>query len=104
MKSPDDVLERYKTINRNRVPALPPPYDATKINQSQVLAADIVSPYDQWTGAMGTSYRLTSSSVLKAEWSHTASGVVSSFIDAPRGSDSANRHINVFSLSYSFTF
>jgi hypothetical protein len=30
--------------------------------------------------------------------------VVSSFIDAPSGSDSANRRINVFSLSYNFTF
>nr|MBL8412515.1 hypothetical protein [Dechloromonas sp.] len=104
MKSPDNVLEHYKKINRNRVPSLPPPYNSTRINQSQILAADILSPYDQWTGAIGTSYRLTPTSVLKAEWSHTDSGVVSSFIDAPRGSDSANRHINVFSLSYSFTF
>jgi len=104
MKSPDGVLEKYKAINGNRVPRLPPPYDAAAINQSQRLTADILSPYDQWTGAIGTSYRLTPTSVLKAEWSHTDSGVVSSFIDAPRGSDSANRHINVFSLSYSFTF
>lgn len=104
MKSPDDVLERYKAINGNRVPPLPPPYDATRINQSQKLAADILSPYDQWTAALGTSYRLTPTSVLKAEWSHTRSGVVSSFIDAPSGSDSSDRHINVFSLSYSFTF
>lgn len=104
MKSPDSVLERYKAINANTVPPLPPPYDATRINQSQKLAADILSPYDQWTAALGTSYRLTPTSVLKAEWSHTRSGVVSSFIDAPSGSDSGNRQINVFSLSYSFTF
>lgn len=104
MKSPDSVLERYKAINGNTVPPLPPPYDATRINQSQKLAADILSPYDQWTAALGTSYRLTPTSVLKAEWSYTRSGVVSSFIDAPSGSDSGDRHINVFSLSYSFTF
>lgn len=104
MKSPDGVLQKYKAINGNRVPALPSPYDAAAINQSQKLTADIHSPYDQWTGALGTAYRLTPTSVLKAEWSHTSSGVVSSFINAPQGSDSANRHINVLSLSYSFTF
>lgn len=104
MKSPDSALEKYKAINRNTVPTLPPPYDANLINQSQKLAADIVSPYDQWTAAVGTAFRLAPNSVIKAEWSHTRSGVVSSFIDAPSGSDSGNRQIDVFSLSYSFTF
>ena len=77
---------------------------AALINKSQKMAADIVSPYDQWTGAVGTSYRLTPSSLVKAEWSHTQTGVVSSFVDAPAGGDSADQRINIFSLSYSLIF
>lgn len=102
MKSPEHVLERYKAINGNSVPGFIP--NADLINQSQKFAADMLSPYDQWTAALGTSYRLNANGLIKAEWSHTRSGVVSSFIDAPSGSDSANRQINVFSLSYNFTF
>ncbi len=100
MKSTDSALEKYKAINGNTVPALPAPYNTDLINKSQKLAADIVVPYDQWTAAIGTSYRLTPSSLIKAEWAHTQSGIVSSFIDA----DSANQRLNVFSLSYSLTF
>jgi hypothetical protein len=102
MKSPDHVLEKYKAINGSSVPGFIP--NAILINQAQKLAADILSPYDQWTAALGTSYRLNANGLIKAEWSHTRSGVVSSFIDAPPGGDSANQRINVFSLSYNFTF
>ena len=104
MKSPAGTLAKYRAIDGNTLPALPPPYDTALLNRSQKLAADILSPYDQWTGALGAAYRLTPNQVLKAEWSHTESGVVSSLIDAPSGSNSANRRINVFSLSCSFTF
>lgn len=103
VKSPDSTLEKYKTINENRVPSSPF-YNANLINQSQILAADVVAPFDQWTGAIGSSYRITPTSLLKAEWSHTSTGVVSSFVDAPSGGDSANKQINVFSVSYNFTF
>lgn len=103
MKSTDSALEKYKAINGNSVP---PSlfYDANLINKSQKMAADIVSPYDQWTGAVGASYRLTPSSLVKMEWSHTQTGIVSSFVDAPAGGDSADQRINIFSLSYSLTF
>lgn len=70
----------------------------------QKLNADIVAPYDQWTWAIGTSYRVTTRSLLKAEWAQTHTGLVSSFIDAPSGGDSAGKRLNVFSLSYSFSF
>jgi len=103
-KSPDSALEKYKAINGNTVPPLPAPHSADAINQSQKLTADIIAPFDQWTGALGTSYRLTPTSLIKAEWSHTRSGVASNFIDAPSGGDSTNKQINVFSLSYNFTF
>jgi hypothetical protein len=70
----------------------------------QHLNADILAPYDQWTWAIGTSYRVTTRSLLKAEWAQTRTGLVSSFIDAPFGADSADKRLNVFSLSYSFSF
>ena len=66
--------------------------------------ADIIVPYDQWTVALGSSYRLTPSALLKAEWSQVNTGVASSLVDAPSGGDSADKRINVFSLSYNFTF
>lgn len=70
----------------------------------QKLNADILAPYDQWTWAIGTSYRVTTRSLLKAEWAQTSTGLVSTFIDAPAGGDSAGKRLNVFSLSYSFSF
>ncbi|MER2538801.1 MAG: hypothetical protein ABTQ26_06135 [Azonexus sp.] len=103
VKSPDSTLEKYKTINDNTVPASPF-YNTNRINQSQKLAADIIAPFDQWTGALGSSYRITPTSLIKAEWSHTSTGEVSSFVDAPSGGDSASKQINVFSVSYSFSF
>lgn len=103
LKSRESALEKYKLINGNTVPASPY-YDAGLINQSQKLAADVLSPYDQWTAAVGTSYRVAANGLIKAEWSHTRSGVVSSFIDALPGSDSADQRINILSLSYSVTF
>lgn len=96
MKSTDSALEKYRRINGN---VLPPPYYS-----SQKLLADIVAPYDQSTLALGTSFRLTASSLIKAEVSQVRTGDVSSFIDAPPGGDSAHKRLDVFSLSYSFIF
>lgn len=70
----------------------------------QRMVADILSPYDQSTAAFGTSFWVTPKSVIKAEWSRVNTGVVSSFVDAPVGGESGHRQIDVFSLSYSFTF
>lgn len=71
---------------------------------SQRFAADMLIAHEQSTWALGTSFALTPNSLIKAEWSHTRTGIVSSFIDAPAGSNSADQKINVFSLSYNFTF
>lgn len=95
-KSTDAALAKYQAINSNVVPA---PFVA-----SQKFMADIIVPYDQSTVALGTTYRLTPSSLVKAEWSQTNTGVASSLVDAPSGGDSADKTINVFSLSYNFTF
>lgn len=99
MKSTDAALEKYQKYNSN---ILPSPF--TALNPSQKLLADIVVPFDQATTALGTSFRLTSSSLIKAEWSQVRTGDVSSFIDAPSGGDSAHKRVDVFSLSYSFIF
>lgn len=99
MKSTDAALEKYRKYNSN---TLPSPF--TALNPSQKLLADIVVPFDQATTALGTSFRLTSSSLIKAEWSQVRTGDVSSFIDAPSGGDSAHKRVDVFSLSYSFIF
>jgi hypothetical protein len=74
------------------------------LRNSQTLMADITAPYDQSTIALGTSFAVSPKSLIKAEISQVRTGVASSFIDAPAGSDSGNRHINIFSLSYSFSF
>lgn len=70
----------------------------------QRLMADLLAAYDQLTVALGTSYWVSSKSVIKAEWSRVDTGLVSSFVDAPVGGESGNRRIDIFSLSYSFTF
>ncbi len=95
-KSTDSALAKYQVINGNPVP---PPYVA-----SQKFFADIIIPYDQSTVALGTTFRLTPSTLLKAEWSQANTGVASSLVDAPSGGDSSQQTINVFSLSYHFTF
>lgn len=95
-KSRDSALAKYQTINNNVVPS---PYEGT-----QKFMADLIVPYDQSTVALGTTYRLTPSALLKAEWSQTNTGVASSLVDAPSGGDSSHQQINVFSFSYNFTF
>jgi hypothetical protein len=100
MRSTGKALDLYQAIEAvSHNPALP-----GVLRNYQTFNADIVSGYDQWTGAIGTSYRLSPASLLKAEYAHTRTGVVSSFIDAPVGSDSSGRHLNVVSVSYNFTF
>jgi hypothetical protein len=47
---------------------------------------------------------VTTRSLLKLEWAQTHTGTVSNFIDAPSGGDSEGKRLNVFSLSYSFSF
>jgi len=99
MKSTDSSLEKYRKVNGNN---LPPPFSA--LNSSQKLLADIIDPFDQTTTALGTSYHLTPTSLIKAELSQVRTGEVSGFIDAPSGGDSAHKRFDVFSLSYSFIF
>lgn len=102
IRSTDDSLEHYELANRARVPASVP--NASLINAAQVAGADLRTALDQQSFALGTSYSLSPTSKLKAEWMHVRTGSVSSFVDAPSGEDSGGRQLNVFSLSYSFMF
>jgi hypothetical protein len=74
------------------------------INASQRVLADGLLAYDQKTIALGTSYRLTPTQKLKAEWARTHIGVASSFVDAPAGGNVSNQNIDVLSFSYNFVF
>ncbi|EGF30696.1 hypothetical protein IMCC9480_1002 [Oxalobacteraceae bacterium IMCC9480] len=100
--SKPDARDFYGKVNANRVPAFIP--GAAQINAAQRAGADSLTPFDQTTWAAGTSYRLSPSSKLKAEWARTRVGLASGLIDAPAGSEPGNQVINVLSLSYSFVF
>lgn len=99
MKSNGKSLELYQAIEASAQRA-----PTHFLHDYQKLAADVVSVVDQWTGALGVAYRVTPTSLLKAEWSQTHTGIASSLVDAPSGTSSGDRSINVYSLSYSFTF
>ncbi len=98
-KSKDSALDKYQAINSNVLSG-----PLAQFNPMQKFMADIIVPYDQSTVALGTTYRLTPSALLKAEWSQANTGVASSLVDAPSGGDSSHQTINVYSLSYNFTF
>lgn len=78
---------------------------ADQLNASQRAAADAVPMYDQSSLAIGTSFALTPTSKLKAEWMRTHIGKRSAQVDSPAGGD-VIRHqdIQVLSLNYSFVF
>jgi hypothetical protein len=87
-----EVRDFYGKVNASRVPAFIP--GAAQINASQRAGAD----------GLGTSYRLSATSKLKAEWARTRTGLVSGLVDAPPGGESGNQVINVLTLSCSFVF
>lgn len=92
----------YNKVNGSQLPAFLP--GAAQINAAQRAGADVVFAYDQTTWAVGTSYRVSPTSKVKAEWAQTRTGDVSSLIDAPAGGESGKKTLNVFSLSYSLVF
>ena len=102
IRSLSKTLDLYKKVNGNTVPSAVP--NAALINAAQRAGADGIYAYDQYTLAVGTSYRLSPTSKLKAEWARTQTGDVSVFVDAPPGGESGHKVLNVFSASYNFTF
>lgn len=66
--------------------------------------ADTVPVYRQQSVALGSSYALTTTQKIKAEWLHTRA-TESLLIDVPVGEPLARRRsVDVLSLSYSFVF
>ena len=102
IRTSEAALDFITRLNDTHLPETIPA--AGVINASQRTGADLLSPHDQHSWAIGTSYSLSPTSRIKAEWTHTRTGRLSVFVDAPPGEDSGGRQLNVFSLSYSFTF
>ena len=102
LESTSRTHKLYKQVNGNRVPGFLP--GADQINAAQRAGADVVFAYDQTTWALGSSYRLSPTSKIKAEWAQTRTGDMSSLLDAPPGGESGKKKLNVFSLSYSLVF
>lgn len=99
MQSGNQVLKLYDSVMDNHLSVAIPVVDA-----SQRAVADLLLAHDQGTLALGTSYRLGSNALLKAEWAQTRTWRVSGFVDPLPGKDSAGLRINVFSLSWNITF
>ena len=102
LRSDAEQLELYKQVNSSSVPTFVP--GSSLINLSQRAGADAMLTYDQHSLAIGTSYSLSPTSKIKAEWMRVRIGQVSSLVDAPPGSNIRNQNINVISLSYSMVF
>lgn len=102
VQSMEKSLNLYRGLRNNTVPNFIPGADI--LNASQRATAASVDIYDQTTWAIGTSYSLSPTSKLKAEWAITKTGDASSFIDTPIGGDSGGKLINVFSFSYNVVF
>lgn len=102
LRSDKKMRDLYQSINNQSVPAFFP--NSALLNASQRAIADAMFVYDQNSWAIGTSYALSPTQKIKAEWLRTHVGVTSSLVDAPTGSNGGNQNINVFSLSYSMTF
>ena len=102
LRSAPGPLNLHENINYNTVPAFVP--GSAQINASQRAGADTILAFDQKAWALGTSYALSTTSMLKAELMRVHIRRFSSMVDGPPGSNIRNQNINVFSMSYNFTF
>ena len=102
LRSEPGPLNLHENISYNTVPAFVP--GSAQINASQRAGADSILAFDQSAWALGTSYSLSATSVVKAELMHVHIRRFSSMVDGPPGSNIRNQNINVFSMSYNFVF
>lgn len=102
LRSPARQVSFYGRVNDNTLPPAVP--GAQLINASQRAGADQLLVFDQSSRAIGTSYSISASSKLKAEYARTRIGDVSSLVDALPGTTVRNTTIDVWSLSYSVVF
>ena len=98
--SGSDTRNVYRAVNPAPVPLLaqgaplflPPNYHRILVDQGFV--------FDQYSTMLGASYSFSATSKWKLEWMRTKVDLASSLVDG----DVHNKHFNVFSVSYSFTF
>ena len=102
LRSPQGQIDEYTRLNDNALPAFIP--GAAQINASQRGAADGYDVQDQSSWAFGSSYSLTPTSKLKAEYLRTRIGAVSQLLDVAQGDTPRHRKFNTWSLSYSVVF
>ena len=102
IKTFSNDLKKHQRIDSNQVPSAIP--NAALINASQHVIADIYQAYDQFSVAIGTSYRFSPMSVLKAEIMFVDVDQTSSLFDVSSQNESSDFSTTIFSLSYSFAF
>lgn len=102
LRSTDGDRAEFAAVNAQRVPAFVP--QAASINLLQEAGADGIQIFDQTSLALGFSYRVSPTSMLKAEWQRVRVGQTSALIDPPPGVLVHHQRINLMSLSYSLVF
>lgn len=102
LRSTDGDRAEFAAVNRQRVPSFVPQADL--INLLQEAGADSIQIFDQRSLAAGFSYRISPTSLLKAELQQVRVGQTSALIDPPPGTLVRDQHIRLMSLSYSLVF
>ncbi len=102
IKTFNNDLKKHQRIDSNQIPSGIP--NAGLINASQHVMADIYQAYDQFSIAIGTSYRFSPVSVIKAEIMFIEVDDSSSLFDVSSQYESNDYSTTIFSLSYSFAF
>lgn len=105
IKTETDTLDTYQKINNNEIPnGVLSDAQTQQINTSQHVLADIHQGYDQFSIALGTSYRFNPLSVLKAEVMFVQVNDASNLFDISSDYQSSNYNATIFTVSYSFAF
>jgi hypothetical protein len=101
-RTSERTAEWQRQLDSTTVPAMLP--GGSLLNAAMRARADTVPVYRQQSVALGSSYALTTTQKIKAEWLHTRA-TQSLLIDVPAGEPQVHvRSVDVLSLSYSFVF
>lgn len=104
LRSVDSARHWAATLDTARAPVALGAQNAAQINALTRLAADSQLNYHQTSLVLGTSWTMSPNSRLKLEWQHTRAEQ-SSMFDLPAGETLVTpRRVNVYSISYSFTY
>ncbi len=102
LRSTDGDRQEFAAVNNQRVPDFVP--QAPLINLLQEVGADGILIFDQTSLALGFSYRVSPTSILKAELQRVRVGQASALVDPPRGVHIQHQSIRLLSVSYSMVF